>query len=215
MKTITVYKRDGSEAGTIELPDDIFGIEPSHVAIHQVIKAHLANKRQGNASAKTRSEVNLTGSKLFRQKGTGRARSGSMKSPLKVGGGVAFGPKPRSFRQKINQKVRSLALKSAYSIKAAENSIKVVEDFTLAEPKTGELANLLRSLGINKGKNVKDSLRAKTIFLLGDSDEMIYKSSRNIPKLSVKVTGNAHTYEVMNSDVLIFMKSALEKMKVS
>ncbi len=215
MKTITVYKRDGSEAGTIELPEDIFGIEPSQAAIHQVIKAHLANKRQGNASTKTRGEVNLTGSKLFRQKGTGRARSGSMKSPLKVGGGVAFGPKPRSFSQKINQKVRSLALKSAYSIKAAENNIKVVEDFALAEPKTGELANLLRALRIEKGKNVKDSLRAKTIFLLGDSDEIIYKSSRNIPKLIVKVTGNAHTYEVMNSDVLIFMKSALEKMKVS
>ena len=206
MKTVPVYRRDGSEAGTVDLPDEIFGIKPSSAAIYQVIKAHLASRRQGNASTKTRGEVNYTGAKLFRQKGTGRARAGSMKSPLRVGGGVAFGPKPRSHRQKVNQKVRRLALKSAYSIKAREDSIKVVEDFTLDEPKTRELANMLIALGIEK---------EKTIFLFGGKDEILYKSSRNIPSLHVIMAENAHTYEVMNSAVLLFMKSSLEKLKVS
>jgi len=204
MKTVTVYRRDGSETGTVDLPDDIFGIEPSMVALHQVIKAHLANRRQGNASTKSRSELGYTKSKPFRQKGTGRARAGSASSPLWVGGGVAFGPKPRSYRQKVNQKLRRLALKSAYSIKAAEDRIKVVEDFTLDEPKTREFMNILGALGIGK---------EKIIFLFGNKDEMLYKSSRNIPNVQVKMAENAHTYEVMNSDVLLFMKSGIDRVK--
>jgi len=202
MKTVTVYRRDGSEAGTIELPDDIFGIEPSIDAIHQTVKAHLANRRQGNASTKSRSEVVTSKSKPYRQKGTGRARSGSANSPLWVGGGVAFGPKPHSYRQKMNQKTRRLALKSAYSIKAADDKIKVIEDFTFEEPKTKELAGILSALGIDK---------EKIVFLFGTRDDMMYKSSRNIPKLNVREAENTHTYEVMNSDVLLFMKSAVDK----
>ncbi len=204
MKTVTVYKRDGSEAGTIDLPDDVFGIEPSVVAIHQTIKAHLANKRQGNASTKTRGEVNLTKSKPYRQKGTGRARAGSANSPVWVGGGTAFGPLPRTYTQRTNQKVRRLALKSAYSIKATEDKIKVVEDFTLESPKTKDIADMLKALGING---------EKTVFLFGAKDEMIYKSSRNIPKLNVNMAENTHAYEVMNSDVLVMMKSAVDRVK--
>ncbi|MBT4485416.1 MAG: 50S ribosomal protein L4 [Candidatus Latescibacteria bacterium] len=204
MKTVTVYNRDGNETGTIDLPDGIFGIEPSITAIHQVVKAHLANKRQGNASTKTRSETAYTKSKMYRQKGTGRARAGSANNPNWIGGGVAFGPKPRSYRQKVNQNLRRLALKSAYSIKAAEDRIKVVEDFTLDEPKTKEIANMLHTLGIKEGK---------AIFLFGGRDNILYKSSKNIPKLKVDIVENAHTYEVMNSDVLLFMKSAVDRMK--
>jgi len=204
MKTVTVYKRDGSEAGTIDLPDDIFGIEPSMIAIHQTVKAHLANRRQGNASAKSRSEVNMVKSKPYRQKGTGRARAGSANSPIWVGGGVAFGPKPRSYRQRTNRKVRRLALKSAYSIKASEDRIKVVEDFTLDEPKTREFAGMLDALGL---------AREKTMLLLAQKDDVLYKSSRNIQKTSVAMAGEVHTYEVMNSDVLLFMKSAIDKVR--
>jgi len=204
MKTVTVYRRDGSEAGTIDLPDEIFEIEPSMAALHQVIKAHLANRRQGNASTKSRSEVKLSKSKMYRQKGTGRARVGSANSPIRVGGGVAFGPTPRSYRQKVNQKVKRLALKSAYSIKASEDRIKVVEDFTLEEPRTREIAEMLGALGIGK---------EKTIFLSGAKDENIYKSSRNIPTLRMLTAESAHAYEVMNSDVVLFTKSAVEKVK--
>jgi len=204
MKTVTVYRRDGSEAGTIDLPGEIFEIEPSMAALHQVIKAHLANRRQGNASTKSRGEVKLSKSKMYRQKGTGRARVGSANSPIRVGGGVAFGPTPRSYRQKVNQKVRRLALKSAYSIKASEDRIKVVEDFTLEEPKTREIAEMLGALGIGK---------EKTIFLSGARDENLYKSSRNIPTLKMLTAENAHAYEVMNSDVVLFTKSAVEKVK--
>ena len=202
MKTVTVYRRDGSEAGTIDLPEEIFGVEPSIQVLHQTIKAHLANKRQGNASAKTRSEVNVTKSKPYRQKGTGRARAGSANSPVWVGGGVTFGPKPRSYRQNTNRKIRRIALKSAYSIKAAEDRIKVVEDFSLEEPKTKEVSAMLQALGLNS---------EKTLFLYGKKDEILFKSSRNIPRLNIQSAENTHAYEVMNSENLLFMRSALER----
>ncbi len=204
MKTVTVYRHDGSEAGTVELPDEIFGIEPSITAIHQVVKAYLANQRQGNASTKTRSEVGVTKSKPFRQKGTGRARAGSANSPLWVGGGVAFGPKPRSYDQQVNRKMRHLGLRSAYSIKAVEDKIKVVEDFNLDSPQTKSVANMLKSLGL---------AGTKTVFLIGGTDRNMYMSSRNIPTVKVETAENAHTYMVMNSDVVLFTRSAVEKVK--
>ena len=203
MKTVTIYKRDGSEEGTLDLPESIFGIEPSMAALHLVIKAHLANRRQGTASTKSRSEVNVTKSKPFRQKGTGRARAGSANSPVWVGGGVAFGPKPRDYRQKLNKKLRHLALKSAYSIKASEEKIKVVEDFSLEAPKTREIVVMLKALGVE----------GKTMLLFGAKDEILNKSSRNIPTLKAVMAENVHTYDVMNSDVLVFMKSAVDKVK--
>jgi len=204
MKTVTVYKRDGSEAGTVELPDEIFSIEPSIPALHQTVKAHLANKRQGNSKAKTRSEVNVTKSKPYRQKGTGRARAGSANSPVWVGGGKAFGPRPRTYTQRTNKNIRRLALKSAYSIKAADDNIKVVEDFTLDTPKTKDITSMLKALGIGS---------AKTVFLFGTKDDILLKSSRNVPKLNVLLAADAHAYEVMNSDVILFMKSAVDRVK--
>jgi len=204
MKTVTVYRHDGSEAGTVDLPDEVFGIEPSMTAIYQVTKAYLANRRQGNASTKTRSEVSVTKSKPFRQKGTGRARAGSANSPLWVGGGIAFGPKPRKYTQKVNKKIRHLGLKSAYSIKAGEECIRVVEDFHPEEPKTAMVAGMLKALRLS-GK--------KTAFLIGGHDANLYLSSRNIPSLAIESADNANTYLIMNSDVVLFTKSAIDRVK--
>ena len=204
MKTVTVYNRDGGEAGSIDLPEEIFGIEPSETAIYHVTKAHLANRRQGNASTKLRGEVKLSKQKLYRQKGTGRARAGSANNPNWVGGGVTFGPKPRSYTQKINRKLRILALKSAYSIKAREDRIKIVEDFSVEKPKTREVVNVLKMLGL---------AGEKTVFLLGSKDDNLRKSSSNIPKLNLDMAENVNTYDLMVSDNILFTKSAVEKVK--
>ena len=204
MKTVTVYRHDGSEAGTVDLPDEVFGVEPSMVAIYQTTKAYLANRRQGNASTKTRSEVNVTKSKPFRQKGTGRARSGSANSPLHVGGGIAFGPKPRDHTEKVNRKVRHLGLKSAYSIKASEDKIRVVEDFAPEGPKTAMVNGMLKALGLSG---------TKTIFLTGGQDRNLYLSSRNIPAVMMETADNANTYMIMQSDVVLFTRSAIDRVK--
>lgn len=204
MKAVKVYKHDGSEAGTIELPDDVFGIEPSMTALYQVIKAYLANNRQGNASTKTRSEVDVTKSKPFRQKGTGRARSGSANSPIWTGGGVVFGPKPRDYTQKINRKVKSLGIKSAYSIKANEEKIYVVEDFSLQEPKTKIMSGVLKALGID-GK--------KIMMLSPGKDDVLLRSVRNIPYFNMQMAENANAYELMNSDVLLLTRASVERVK--
>ncbi len=204
MKSVTVYKHDGSEAGTVNLPKEIFGIEPSMTVLYQVIKAHLANKRQGNAYTKSRSEVVASKSKPYRQKGTGRARAGSANSPIWVGGGVAFGPKPRSYRQKVNKKVRMAGLKSAYSIKASEGSIMVVEDFSLNEPKTSTVANVLKVLGIAD---------KKIMFIAPEKDENLYKSTKNIPKLNLEMAENTNAYDVTNSEVLLFTRTSVDRVK--
>ncbi len=204
MKAVTVYSHDGSEAGTVELPQEIFAIEPSIVAVYQVIKAHLANKRQGNASTKTRGELAYSKAKPFRQKGTGRARAGKASSPVWVGGGVTFGPRPHSYKQRINRKLRLKGLKSAYSIKASENSIFVIEDFTLPEPKTRTVVNVLNALGI-AGK--------KIMFVVPGKDENLVKSTRNIPNFTIEMVRNACTYDVANSDVLLLTRTSVDIVK--
>ncbi len=204
MKTVPIYKHDGSENGTVELPQDVFGIEPSMHAVYQVIKAHLANRRQGTAKAKSRSEVNASKSKPWRQKGTGRARAGSANSPVWVGGGVIFGPQPRTYTQKINKNIRRLSLKSAYSIKASEDNVIVVEDFELKEPKTRNVVSALKALGL-AGK--------KVMFLLPGQDEFLYKSIRNIPNMRSEAAENANTYDVANSDVLLMTPTSVERVK--
>ncbi len=204
MKKVPIYKHDGSEKGTVELPQDVFGIEPSMSAIYQVVKVHLANRRQGTAKAKTRSEINVSKAKPYRQKGTGRARAGSANSPVWVGGGVIFGPQPRNCKQKINKNIRRLGLKSAYSIKASEDNVIVVEDFELKEPKTKSVASVLNVLGLS-GK--------KIMFLLPGQDEMLYKSIRNIPNMKTEAAENANTYDVANSDVLLMTPTSVERVK--
>ena len=206
MKSVSVYKHDGSPAGTVELPDDIFGIEPSMPALYLVIKAYLAHQRQGNACTKTRSEVDVSKAKPFRQKGTGRARAGSANSPLWVGGGVVFGPKPRAYNEKVNRKVRRLGLKSAYSMKASEDSIFVIEDFELEAPKTKKVEGVFKALGIG-GK--------KVLFIVPDNGETLLKSGRNLPNCILEVANYASAYDIANADVLLLTRASIDRVKES
>lgn len=204
MKAVSVYKHDGSTAETVELPDEIFGIEPSMPALYQVIKAYLANQRQGNASTLTRSEVDCTKAKPFRQKGTGRARSGSANSPLWPGGGVTFGPKPRCYDEKVNKKVRRLGLRSAYSIKASEDSIFVVEDFALDAPKTKTVLGVFKALGIAE---------KKVLFIVPDNNEVLLKSGRNLPNCVLEIADSTSAYDIANADVLLLTRTSFDRVK--
>ncbi len=149
---VQMLSQMGEELGTVELPDGLFAIRPSHHAIYEVVRAQLASRRQGTASTKGRSEVRYSGHKPWRQKGTGRARAGSRRSPLWVGGGTIFGPKPRSYRLKTNRKLKSLALRSALSIRALEGRVTVVDRLLFDEPKTRLMAQTLKALGVNGEK---------------------------------------------------------------
>jgi len=201
---LDVYKIDGNQAGdSIELSDEVFGIEPNDHVIYLAVKAYLANRRQGTHKTKERNEVRGGGRKPWKQKGRGTARAGTTRSPIWIGGGTIFGPKPRNYRQKLNKKVRKLARQSALSYKANANQIMVVEDFNFDAPKTKDFENILDSLKIN-GK--------KTLVLTHDHQENIYKSGRNIDKVSVLEVQNASTYDILNNQVLLFQKSAVDKL---
>ncbi len=202
---LDVYKIDGTKSGdSVELSDDIFGIEPNDHVIYLSVKAYLANQRQGTHKAKERAEVSGGGRKPWRQKGRGTARAGTSRSPLWVGGGTIFGPRPRNYRQKINKKVNVLARKSALSKKMLAEQIIVVEDFNYDTPKTKDFANMLKSLNAN-GK--------RTLLLTGDFQQNVYKSGRNIPKVNILEAGNASAYELLNNQVLVMQKSAVEKIQ--
>jgi large subunit ribosomal protein L4 len=197
-----VYKTDGSKTNEkIELSKDIFGIEPNDHVIYLAVKAHLANRRQGTHKAKERSEVRGGGKKPWRQKGRGGARAGTIRSPLWVGGGTIFGPRPRSYREKLNKKVISLARKSALSMKAGAKQIVVVEDFNFDTPKTKDFVNIMEALKLT-GK--------KTLLLTSSTQINVYKSGRNIPKVSICEANRASTYDLVNNQVLLIQKSAVE-----
>ena len=198
---LEVYKKDGTKSGeSVELSKDIFEIEPNDHVLYLAVKAYLANQRQGTHKAKERSEVSGGGKKPWRQKGRGGARAGTTRSPLWVGGGSIFGPKPRDYRQKLNKKVLSLARKSALSYKAKANQIMVVEDFNFDGPKTKEFATLLNALKV-KGK--------RTLLLTNGTQENVYKSGRNITKVNVLEANKASAYDLLNNQVLLVQKSAV------
>lgn len=200
---LDVYKIDGSKSGeTVTLDKNVFGIEPNDHVIYLSVKAHLANKRQGTHKAKERNEVRGGGKKPWKQKGRGTARAGTTRSPLWVGGGTIFGPKPRNYSQSINKKVNKLARRSALSYKAKAEQIVVIEDFNFEAPKTKDFQNVLKSLNLN-GK--------KTLLLTSDNLENVYKSGRNIPKVNILEAKNASTYDIVNNQVLLVQKGALEK----
>lgn len=202
---LEVLKIDGSKSGdSVELSDDIFGIEPNDHVIYLAVKAYLANQRQGTHKAKERNEVRGGGRKPWRQKGRGVARAGTIRSPLWVGGGRIFGPKPRNYRQKLNKKVKGLARKSALSYKAKAEQIFVVEDFNFETPKSKELNEILNALKVS-GK--------KTLILTSVEGENVYKSGRNIEKVSVLEANKASAYEILNSQILLLQKGALEKLE--
>ncbi len=200
--TIDVYKIDGSLAEEkINLSDDIFAIEPNDHAIYLDVKAYLANQRQGTHKAKERGEVSGGGKKPWKQKGRGGARAGTIRSPLWVGGGTIFGPRPRDYRQKLPQKVKQLARKSALSYKVKDNHLVVVEDFTFENPKTKEFINVLNNLKIN-GK--------KVLLLTTDYNSVVYKSGRNIPKIQILEASKASTYDILNNQILLLQKGAVD-----
>lgn len=199
--TLDVYKTDGSKSGSIELKDEIFNIEPNDHTIYLAVKAYLANQRQGTHKAKERSEVSGGGKKPWRQKGRGGARAGSSRSPLWVGGGTIFGPKPRDYSQSLNKKVKRLARKSALSYKAKSEQIVVIEDFSFDVPKTKDFAAILNAIKVN-GK--------KALLLTSGKQENIYKAGRNIAKVKVLEADKASTYDILNNQVLILQKSAIQ-----
>ena len=200
--TFEIYKIDGSVSGDkIDLADSVFGIKPNDHAIYLSVKAFLANKRQGTHKAKERSDVRGGGAKPFRQKGRGAARAGTIRSPLWVGGGTIFGPRPRSYRQDLPKKVKRLARKSAFSYKVKDEQLMVVEDFSFEKPKTKDLTALLNALN-TEGK--------KVLILTGSSDSTIYRSGRNLPKVRVLEAEKASTYDILNNQVLILQKSAVK-----
>ena len=198
---LTIYKTDGKSSGKkAELDDAIFGIEPNETVMYEDVRRILANRRQGTAKTKERGEVRGGGRKAYKQKGTGMARRGSIRSPLLKGGGTIFGPKPRAYSVRLTKKAKRLARKSALSLKAAEESIKVVQSFNFEAPKTRQIVDLLEVLKING---------QKVLILTPESDKNIYLSARNIPGVSVLEANKPTTYDVMNADILLFLEDAI------
>jgi len=203
--TLDVIKIDGSKSGDkIDLSDSIFAIEPNDHAIYLSVKAYLANQRQGTSKSKERGEVRGGGKKPWKQKGRGGARAGTSRSPLWVGGGTIFGPRPRDYRQDLPKKVRRLARKSAFSYKVKDSQLLIVEDFNIEQPKTKEFSKILNALKVN-GK--------KILLLTETNNPNVYKSGRNIPKVKVLEASKASTYDLLNNQVLILQKSAVKEIE--
>ncbi|TAJ13391.1 50S ribosomal protein L4 [Marinilabiliaceae bacterium JC017] len=201
---LNVVNIQGQDTGRkVELNDSIFGIDPSDHAIYLDVKLYLANQRQGTHKAKERSEIAGSTKKIKKQKGTGTARAGSIKSPLFRGGGRVFGPRPRNYSFKLNKKLKQLARKSALAYKAQNNAIVVLEDFSLDTPKTKEFANICKSLSID-GK--------RALIVLKDANENIYLSSRNLPKAEVVTLSELNTYSVMRAKTLVLVESSVEEL---
>lgn len=203
MAKVTMLKMDGTEAGQIELKDDIFGIEPNQFAVHTIVKNYLANQRQGTQSAKTRAEVRGGGRKPFRQKGTGRHRQGSTTDPSQVGGGIVFAPKPRSYRYTVPKKVRRLAMKSILSSKVAENEIIVLDELKMDSPKTKDMLAVL--------KNVKAA--KKTLIVTDEKNENVIRAAANIPGVKTTMVGQMNVYEIINHTSFIVTKDAINKIE--
>ena len=199
MAIVTMLNMEGKEAGTIELNDQIFGIEPNQDAVHTVVVNYLANQRQGTQSAKTRSEVAGGGRKPFRQKGTGRHRQGSSTDPSQVGGGIVFAPKPRDYRFSVPKKVKRLALKSALSAKVADKEIIVLDELKFEAPKTKEMVKVLAN--VNAGK--------KALIVTAEKDEYVVRSAANIPGVRTALVSTMNVYEIVNAGSFIVTKDAV------
>jgi len=202
---IKVINKAGQETGrTVTLDEQIFGIEPNDHAIYLDVKQILANKRQGTHSSKERADVAGSTRKLKKQKGTGTARAGSVKSPVFRGGGRVFGPRPRNYDFKLNKKVKSLARKSALSYKALEEAILVVEDFSFETPKTSEMVQISNNLKIND---------KKSLFVLPEENKNIYLSSRNLQAVSVITASELNTYQILNAKKVVVLESSVSKIE--
>ncbi|MCR1898667.1 50S ribosomal protein L4 [Irregularibacter muris] len=199
MPKVDLLNMGGQQVGEIELSDSVFGIEVNEAVLHQVVKAQLANRRQGTQSAKTRAEVRGGGRKPWRQKGTGRARHGSIRSPLWTKGGVVFAPKPRDYSQAVPKKVKRLAMKSALSSKVADNEIVVLDELAMENPKTKEMLAILNN--INAGE--------KALIVLPGKNEVIEKSARNLPNIKSTLVNTLNVYDILRYDKLVITKEAV------
>lgn len=201
---LDVLNKEGKSTGrSVELPEDIFGIEPNSHAVYLAVKQFNAAQRQGTHKAKEKWEVARTTKKLKRQKGTGGARAGSMKSPLFIGGGRVFGPRPRDYSFKLNKKIKELARFSAYSDKASSNSVIVVEDFNIDQPSTKEYKKFLSNLNV----------QGRSLMLTAEHNKNMYLSGRNLPKTTVIAVKDANTYEIVKADILILTENSLNNLK--
>ena len=203
MPKVNVYNILGEQVGEIELKDTIFGVEVNEHVLYEVVKNQLANKRQGTQSARTRAEVRGGGRKPWRQKGTGRARQGSIRAPHWVGGGVAFAPKPRDYSYKVPKKVKWLAIKSALSSKVLNDEIIVLEELKLEEPKTKEMAKILA--------NIKASKTA--LIVMDEKDINVIKSAKNIPNVQTALVNTLNVYDILKFDTFIITKDAVRKVE--
>lgn len=203
MPKVALYNQNGSTAGDIELNDSVFGIEPNESVVFDAILMQRASLRQGSHKVKNRSEVRGGGRKPWRQKGTGRARQGSIRSPQWRGGGVVFGPTPRSYSYKLPKKVRRLAIKSVLSSKVNDNNIIVLEDLTLDTVKTKEMAAILKGLSVEK----------KALIVTADANEAVSLSARNIPGVTVVQANGINVLDVVNHEKLLITKAAVEKVE--
>lgn len=202
---VAVVDINGKNTGrSVELSDAIFGIEPNNHAIYLDVKQYLANKRQGTHKSKERAEISGSTRKIKKQKGTGTARAGSIKSPVFRGGGRVFGPRPRNYSFKLNKSLKRLARQSALSLKAKEENIVVVENFDFEAPKTKSFVNVLKSLGIEN---------KKSLFVLDESNKNVYLSSRNLKGVNIVNGSGIATYEVLNANKVILSESCLEEIE--
>ena len=203
MLKTNVYNMSGKLVGEIELPEAVFGIEPNEAAVHDAVKNHLANKRQGTQSALTRAEVSGGGRKPWRQKGTGRARQGSTRAPQWTHGGIVFAPKPRDYSYSLNKKAKRLALKSVLSAKASEQAVVVIDEIKMDAPKTKTFAQFLNAVGCT----------TKTLVVTAVADQNVVRSGRNIEGCEVTFANLLNTYDVLHADKLVVDKAALQKIQ--
>ena len=201
MLKTNVYNMSGELVGEIELSEAIFGIVPNQSVVHDVVKNHLANCRQGTQSALTRAEVSGGGRKPWRQKGTGRARQGSTRAPQWTHGGIVFAPKPRDYSYTLNKKAKRLALKSALSAKAQESAIVVIDSIKMETPKTSQFAAFLNAVGV----------QGKALVVTAEADANVVKSGRNIPGCEVTFANLLNVYDIVNADKLVIDQAALQK----
>lgn len=202
MPTVGLFNKEGQKVGDMQLSDNVFGVEVNQYAMHQVVVALLANKRQGTQSAKTRAEVSGGGIKPWRQKGTGRARQGSIRSPQWIHGGIVFAPKPRDYRVSIPKTMRRVALKSALTSKVLDNEMIVVDNLDMEAPKTKEIVKILNAFEAKK-----------TLIVTAASNENIYKSARNIEGVAVLPVNNINVYDLLKYEKVIITKEAVSKIE--
>lgn len=203
MPKTNVYDMSGKQVGEIKLSEALFGIEPNQSVVHDVVKNHLANCRQGTQSALTRAEVSGGGKKPWRQKGSGRARQGSIRSPQWTHGGIALGPKPREYGKTVNKKVRRLAMKSALSSKVAAEELIVLDSLEMNEIKTKEVVSVLKALETGK----------KVLIVLPEKNETVYRSARNIKGVKTTLVSTLNVYDILNCDSLVVLKDAVSKIE--